>query len=127
MDRLPPIQRSILRLRLGLDGEEPKTQKEVAKFYDVTRERIRQIETKIKIKLEKLRVWEANSQYSQMTEKESCSNCRYSIKTKMHYSSNYHCRKQAPVSGNSPGFPEILGSDWCGSYEKVLINNKFGF
>ena len=36
----------ILILRFGLNGEEPKTLEEVSKDYDITRERVRQIEAK---------------------------------------------------------------------------------
>ena len=35
---------SILRLRFGLDGEEPKTLKEIGESMGLTRERVRQIE-----------------------------------------------------------------------------------
>ena len=37
-------ERQVLILRFGLKGGEPKTLEETAKHFDVTRERIRQIE-----------------------------------------------------------------------------------
>ena len=42
----------MLELRFGLDGEEPRTLEEVGQRFGVTRERIRQIETKTLEKLE---------------------------------------------------------------------------
>ena len=39
-------ERTILEMRFGLNGEEPKTLEEVGKVFNVTRERIRQIEAK---------------------------------------------------------------------------------
>ncbi len=44
-------ERNVIRLRFGLDGESPKTLEEVGKIYNVTRERIRQIESKALRKL----------------------------------------------------------------------------
>jgi len=43
----------VLTLRYGLDGSEPQTLEEVGKLYDITRERIRQIESKALKKLRK--------------------------------------------------------------------------
>lgn len=43
---LPPREEYILRLRFGLDGEEPKTLEEIGKMLNLSRERIRQIEAK---------------------------------------------------------------------------------
>ncbi len=51
LNHLPPRERKILELRYGLKGENPKTLAEVAERFNVTRERIRQIEEKA---LEKL-------------------------------------------------------------------------
>jgi len=43
---LDPREAEVLKLRFGLEGEEPKTLEEVGKIFGVTRERIRQIEAK---------------------------------------------------------------------------------
>ena len=43
---LEPRERKILRLRHGLEDGEPKTLEQLAKIEKVTRERIRQIESK---------------------------------------------------------------------------------
>ena len=45
-------QRQVLELRYGLDGENPRTLEEVGRTFNVTRERIRQIENQ---SLKKLR------------------------------------------------------------------------
>ena len=44
LDTLPPRERSILRARFGLDGNEPRTLDQIAHVEGVTRERVRQIE-----------------------------------------------------------------------------------
>jgi RNA polymerase sigma factor (sigma-70 family) len=44
-------ERSILRLRYGLDGGEPRTLDDVGQQFSLTRERIRQIEAKAMSKL----------------------------------------------------------------------------
>jgi RNA polymerase sigma factor (sigma-70 family) len=44
-------ERQILRLRFGLDRGEPRTLEEVSRYFDLTRERIRQIEAKAMSKL----------------------------------------------------------------------------
>jgi RNA polymerase primary sigma factor len=41
---LPSRQRQVIELRFGLDGREPQTLEEVGRTFNVTRERIRQIE-----------------------------------------------------------------------------------
>ncbi|HEX4868611.1 MAG TPA: sigma-70 family RNA polymerase sigma factor [Acidimicrobiales bacterium] len=51
LDYLNPREREILSLRFGLDGEQPLTLDEVGQLYNVTRERIRQIEAKALTKL----------------------------------------------------------------------------
>jgi RNA polymerase primary sigma factor len=42
---------AVLRLRFGLDGEEPKTLKEIGECLGLTRERVRQIESEALTKL----------------------------------------------------------------------------
>ena len=48
---LKPRERRVLSLRFGLDRGEPRTLDEVGEFFDLTRERIRQIEAKAMSKL----------------------------------------------------------------------------
>ena len=43
---LTPRERKVIELRFGLIGEHPRTLEEVGKRFDLTRERIRQIEAK---------------------------------------------------------------------------------
>jgi RNA polymerase primary sigma factor len=49
---LAPRERAVLELRYGLDGQHPRTLDEVGRTFNVTRERIRQIENQ---SLKKLR------------------------------------------------------------------------
>jgi RNA polymerase primary sigma factor len=51
---LPYRERRVLELRFGLNGEEPHTLDEVGLVFQVTRERIRQIETNVLKKLSSL-------------------------------------------------------------------------
>jgi RNA polymerase primary sigma factor len=44
VDRLGPREASVIRMRFGLDGEEPLTLKEIGDRLGLTRERVRQIE-----------------------------------------------------------------------------------
>jgi RNA polymerase primary sigma factor len=44
LDRMGEREATVLRLRFGLDGEEPKTLKEIGERLGLTRERVRQIE-----------------------------------------------------------------------------------
>jgi RNA polymerase primary sigma factor len=44
VDRLEPREASVIRLRFGLNGEEPQTLKEIGDRLGLTRERVRQIE-----------------------------------------------------------------------------------
>lgn len=48
---LSPKERDIITMRFGLDGAEPMTYEAIGKVYSVTRERIRQIETKVMARL----------------------------------------------------------------------------
>ena len=58
LGQLNPRERKVLRLRFGLDDGEFRTLKEIGKFFALTGERIRQIESKA---LKKLRVIAAMS------------------------------------------------------------------
>jgi len=51
LDSLDDRQRRVLELRYGLDGRRPRTLEEIGLVFDVTRERIRQIETQSLAKL----------------------------------------------------------------------------
>ena len=51
LDTLTPREQKVLRLRFGLDDSRARTLEEVGKEFDVTRERIRQIEAKALRKL----------------------------------------------------------------------------
>ncbi|MBQ3166381.1 MAG: sigma-70 family RNA polymerase sigma factor, partial [Clostridia bacterium] len=51
LDTLTPREEKVLRLRYGLDDGRPRTLEEVGKEFNVTRERIRQIEAKALRKL----------------------------------------------------------------------------
>ena len=52
LDTLKQREADVLRLRFGLNGQQPQTLEEVGQFYKVTRERIRQIEAKALRKLQ---------------------------------------------------------------------------
>jgi RNA polymerase primary sigma factor len=54
LDMLSPRERAVLELRYGLDGQTPRTLDEVGREFNVTRERIRQIENHTLKKLESL-------------------------------------------------------------------------
>jgi RNA polymerase primary sigma factor len=51
LDELSDREKQVVRLRFGLDGSQPQTLEEVGKQFGVTRERIRQIESKTLAKL----------------------------------------------------------------------------
>jgi RNA polymerase primary sigma factor len=51
LSTLTPREADVLRMRYGLDNEPPKTLEDVGKAFNVTRERIRQIEAKALRKL----------------------------------------------------------------------------
>ena len=48
---LTPKEREVIRLRFGLDGKEGRTLREIGEIFNLTRERIRQIETEALRKL----------------------------------------------------------------------------
>jgi RNA polymerase primary sigma factor len=54
LDSLDDRQRRVLELRFGLDGRRPQTLDEVGVVFNVSRERIRQIERQSLRKLEAL-------------------------------------------------------------------------
>ena len=43
---MDPREATVLRMRFGLDDQEPKTLQEISERLGVTRERVRQIESK---------------------------------------------------------------------------------
>jgi len=51
LDQMDKREAAVLRLRFGLDGEEPKTLKEIGDRLSLTRERVRQIESEALSKL----------------------------------------------------------------------------
>ena len=48
-------EREVIRMRFGLDGEEPRTLQEIGEAMSLSRERIRQIESRAKEKLRRSR------------------------------------------------------------------------
>ena len=53
LDTLTEREQKVLRLRFGMNDGRARTLEEVGKYFDVTRERIRQIEGKALTKLKK--------------------------------------------------------------------------
>ena len=51
LGKMDKREAAVLRLRFGLDGEEPKTLKEIGECLGLTRERVRQIESEALNKL----------------------------------------------------------------------------
>ncbi len=54
LDRLPEKERRVIELRFGLRGNEPKTLREIGDILGVSRERVRQLETRALRKLRSL-------------------------------------------------------------------------
>jgi RNA polymerase sigma factor (sigma-70 family) len=48
-------ERDVIRMRFGLDGEDPRTLQEIGEAMALSRERIRQIESRAKEKLRRSR------------------------------------------------------------------------
>ncbi len=55
VDELEGKEREVIKMRFGLDGEEPKTLQEIGEMMGLSRERIRQIESRAKEKLRRSR------------------------------------------------------------------------
>ena len=51
LEKMDPREATVLRMRFGLNGEEPKTLKEIGESLGLTRERVRQIESEALAKL----------------------------------------------------------------------------
>ncbi len=54
LEKLPEKERRVIELRFGLSGEEPKTLREIGEALGVSRERVRQLETRALRKLRSL-------------------------------------------------------------------------
>jgi RNA polymerase primary sigma factor len=55
VDELEEKEREVIKMRFGLDGEEPKTLQEIGELMGLSRERIRQVESRAKEKLRRSR------------------------------------------------------------------------
>jgi len=54
LDSLPPREKEILQLRYGLKDNHPRTLEEIAQIFNLSRERVRQLEKRALSRLEKL-------------------------------------------------------------------------
>ena len=52
LETLKPNEQQVIRLRYGLDGEKPKSLKEIGDICNLTKERIRQIEKHAIVRLQ---------------------------------------------------------------------------
>ncbi|MGP1419628.1 MAG: sigma factor-like helix-turn-helix DNA-binding protein [Sphaerochaetaceae bacterium] len=51
LDKLSPKEKSIIELRFGLNNHAPLSLKDIGEIYQLTKERIRQIEKKVMLSL----------------------------------------------------------------------------
>jgi RNA polymerase primary sigma factor len=56
LDKLPEKERRVVELRFGLRGEEPKTLREIGEILNISRERVRQLETRALRKLRNMAI-----------------------------------------------------------------------
>jgi RNA polymerase sigma factor, sigma-70 family len=56
LDKLPEKERRVIELRFGLRGEEPKTLREIGEILNISRERVRQLETRALRKLRNMAI-----------------------------------------------------------------------
>jgi RNA polymerase primary sigma factor len=56
LDKLPEKERRVIELRFGLRGEEPKTLREIGEILSISRERVRQLETRALRKLRNMAI-----------------------------------------------------------------------
>jgi RNA polymerase primary sigma factor len=56
LDRLPEKERRVIELRFGLRGEEPRTLREIGDILNISRERVRQLETRALRKLRNMAI-----------------------------------------------------------------------
>ncbi len=56
LDKLPEKERRVVELRFGLRGEEPRTLREIGEILNISRERVRQLETRALRKLRNMAI-----------------------------------------------------------------------
>ncbi|WP_448588283.1 sigma-70 family RNA polymerase sigma factor [Thermocrinis sp.] len=56
LDKLPEKERRVVELRFGLSGEEPRTLREIGDILNISRERVRQLETRALRKLRNMAI-----------------------------------------------------------------------
>jgi len=56
LDKLPEKERRVIELRFGLRGEEPRTLREIGEILNISRERVRQLETRALRKLRNMAI-----------------------------------------------------------------------